>query len=129
MKKDRRDYHRRRRLAGYKGPQERRRDAFIAEFWHQQDGKCYLCERSVALASAVLDHDHRCCPPSSFCPACVRGAVHYGCNSAIGIASDDPDLLETWARNLRHVMTKVGPQISGRDRQLSFIEGLETWPR
>lgn len=96
----------------------------IFEFWQRQDGRCYLCEEPVALESAVLEHDHRCCPRGRFCRYCVRGAACYSCNIAIGHAKDDPERLERLARNLRIKQALVTVAISERPEQmLLFPEG------
>lgn len=47
------------------------------EFLAKQDGRCGLCgERFVPGEVVVLDHDHK--------TGYVRGALHRGCNAALG---------------------------------------------
>lgn len=79
-----------------------------AVMWREQDGCCYLCGRELGPhRMAVIEHDHRCCPPNKSCAVCRRGLACYPCNSIIGLAADDPDLLETIARNLRPALAAV----------------------
>jgi Recombination endonuclease VII len=61
-------------------------DALVAKY----DGKCHLCKKRDAY---MIDHDHACCPGTWSCGQCVRGVLCNGCNSALGIFEDDPDLL------------------------------------
>lgn len=86
----------------------------------EQGGRCAACgahaSESVARYPAqsrgfggnglVIDHDHRCCGPSSggrdkACGKCIRGLLCQGCNVAAGMVDDDPDRLESLAAYLR----------------------------
>ena len=79
--------------------------------WDDQNGLCAICERPMELDGrgplrAVIAHDHKCCTPSgsgylSSCGECVRGLVHKKCNSMIGLAQDDPEILEKAIAYLR----------------------------
>jgi hypothetical protein len=59
-----------------------------------------------------VDHDHACCAGHGSCGSCVRGLLCMSCNTAIGLAGDDPDRLlamatyieRTRARQLRLVV-------------------------
>lgn len=72
----------------------------------RQEHRCYLCTESLAadLSKAATDHDRSCCPGRRSCGKCVRGICHQICNSIAGYARDDPDRLETIARNLRNAL-------------------------
>lgn len=78
-------------------------DELMADLWHRQDGKCYLCEDALdrdAYRGIHLDHDHACCPLGRSCAACRRGLACPSCNRLIGHAKDDPDRLRRIADNL-----------------------------
>jgi hypothetical protein len=73
-----------------------------ATMYAAQDGRCYLCGDELTEDTAVIEHDHRCCPRNYSCRICRRGLACGGCNVAIGRAQDDParlrriaDALET----------------------------------
>lgn len=55
-----------------------------------QNGCCAICNSREEL---VVDHDHACCPGAGSCGSCVRGLICTGCNQAIGLMKDDPDIL------------------------------------
>jgi hypothetical protein len=44
-------------------------------------------------ALLVVDHDHDCCPGLTSCGQCVRGLICTLCNSALGMARNDPAIL------------------------------------
>lgn len=58
------------------------------------DPRCWICEQPIAVvvgfgqqthaSTAVVDHDHRCCPGSTGCEQCVRGLAHTNCNLQLG---------------------------------------------
>src|SRR6266536_2101312 len=50
-----RENMRRWRAGGGRSPLQRRRDEAVARLWHEQDGRCYLCERPVPLEGVQLD--------------------------------------------------------------------------
>ncbi len=74
-----------------------------------QDGRCYLCGDPLPEdgRAVVVEHDHRCCPPSRSCPRCRRGLAHHVCNAVIGLAGDDPELLRRIAANLQRALRLV----------------------
>ena len=86
-----------------------------AATWQAQDGRCYLCERPMGPdLMAVIEHDHRCCPNGKSCAICRRGLACERCNWLLGLAGDDPDLLELAARNFRPVSDAVTARLAGQ---------------
>ncbi len=78
------------------------------KLWQEQDGLCYLCKDPLGPdRMAVIDHDHRCCPPGYSCEICRRGLACRLCNWIAGYAFDDPDRLERIAANLRCSVASV----------------------
>ncbi len=67
-----------------------------ATLWDAQQGLCYLCAKEL-VGKVVIDHDHDHCPPGASCPTCRRGLTHHDCNTAIGMAGDDPARLRILA--------------------------------
>jgi hypothetical protein len=51
-----------------------------------QGGRCALCGKGGRKLE--IDHDHRHCPGTTGCRACVRGALCGTCNSALGRFGD-----------------------------------------
>lgn len=106
------------------GEQRRRREqewhgkGTRAALWKEQDGRCYLCGRPLGPElMAVIEHDHRCCPPNRSCPDCRRGLACSPCNQIIGFAHDDADLLERIAANLRPAVAAVTARLAARDSE------------
>lgn len=101
-----------------------------AALWVAQDGRCYLCGEEMDAgqqlgsgnATVVVDHDHRCCPRNKSCTRCRRGLAHAKCNCAIGYADDDPDVLETIARNLRVKLAEMEDRLASKPQQLELGE-------
>lgn len=57
-----------------------------------QDSCCAICERTLAVETAHLDHDHR--------SGRIRGVLCFDCNSALGKFRDDPKILNSAIRYL-----------------------------
>lgn len=113
--------YRQRRLNGYKNPQDITRKAFKEQFWAEQDGHCYLCGNPLPdLATAHLDHDHRCCPRHYFCRYCVRGLACERCNLTVGNTGDDPERLERIAQNLRAKLAEVNERLAAKPEQMTL---------
>lgn len=87
--------HRSRLRAARKGLSADRVEAMLAE----QQGRCAICP--TALVVPHIDHDHRCCPGTTSCGACVRGLLCASCNHMLGKAHDTPEVLEAGAAYLR----------------------------
>lgn len=64
--------------------------------WKAQNGLCALCGGVLDYEETVVDHDHDCCPGPvrSSCGNCDRGGLHAMCNSLLGFANDDIELLQ-----------------------------------
>lgn len=98
------------RLATY-GLTMKRYEAKLEE----QNGVCAIhkgpCVSGRALA---IDHDHTCCPKptpgNKACGKCFRGLLCWNCNQLLGVANDNPDLLEAAADYLRRTMRVVGAE-------------------
>ena len=89
-----------------KNPQKRREtiwksrhkmdsDVYWAQFIYQ-NGVCAICLTPPKEGKFLhLDHDHLCCPSSEkTCGKCFRGLLCGSCNRLLGLAKDDPQLLE-----------------------------------
>lgn len=71
------------------------------EMLEAQGGGCAICaaRRPGGQGSWHIDHDHSCCPTDSSkgiyktCGACVRGVLCHLCNTALGCARDNVDIL------------------------------------
>lgn len=74
-----------------------------------QDGRCYLCQELLPddPRKVAVDHDHRCCPPERSCATCRRGLACINCNTAIGMARDNPALLRMMAAALEQAQANV----------------------
>lgn len=72
--------------------------------WERQNGCCAVCRKPLEGAgarNAYVDHDHSCCPSRDrSCGECIRGILHGTCNSLLGLAYDDPDILRGGAEYL-----------------------------
>jgi hypothetical protein len=79
----------------------------------EQDGRCYLCRRPLPddPSRIDVDHDHRCPhhDVKKSCRRCRRGLACDRCNTLIGLADDDPDLLHLIADDLAEARARVGP--------------------
>jgi hypothetical protein len=84
-------------------------DVTWAAMWEAQQGRCYLCERPMDPAEAVMEHWHGCAAhePKRSCRRCQRGLAHPKCNQAIGFAGDDPAILRTIADNLERANADI----------------------
>lgn len=64
-----------------------------------QGGLCAICGR--AGQRLQVDHDHRHCPGTEGCRACVRGALCPRCNTHLGGIGD---------RNIPALLRYLGPR-------------------
>ena len=58
-----------------------------------QDNKCLLCLDSFDEVPSAIDHDHQCCPGVTSCGNCIRGILCKNCNTILGLAKDNPEVL------------------------------------
>lgn len=91
----------------------------LAALWNAQDGRCYLCSGEMERpggsrgrsdrtgTTAVIDHDHSCCPQGKSCRICRRGLAHNLCNQGIGQLADDPARLRQAADALEAAQAAV----------------------
>ena len=93
-----------------------------ALLWKEQNGLCYACERPLSRKIDV-DHLHAHCGPGRSCRICRRGLACHACNVVIGFALDDPDILETIARNLRAANAAVEARLCDEPQQLTLDVG------
>jgi hypothetical protein len=63
----------------------------------QQKGLCAVCFEPPKRRRLGVDHDH--------ITGKIRGLVHNQCNVLLGMAADNPELLERAARYLRNNLT------------------------
>lgn len=63
-------------------------------------GVCAMLSKGYDANSAVVDHNHKCCPGKKSCGKCVRGLIHRKCNLLIGFAEDNTELLAQAIRYL-----------------------------
>jgi len=96
-----------------------RKAALLAE----QGNCCYLCGDPLALGDAVVDHDHRCCPPEFTCNFCRRGLACQLCNKLIGLGKDNPERIRVIADNLELAIARTTIRLHEKPTQLSLIEG------
>ncbi len=72
----------------------------------EQDGRCALCRTwEFGPNGPVIDHDHDLARQHGHsvhigCARCVRAGLCSSCNTLLGAAKDDPDLLREAARFL-----------------------------
>jgi hypothetical protein len=86
--------------------------------WAAQDGRCYLCgdELNPGPGRHVhIEHDHSCCPLFRSCSTCRRGLACKRCNSAIGLADDDPGRLRRMADALEAAQLAVEQRKAAAD--------------
>lgn len=80
-----------------------------------QGGCCYLCGDPIGRTGlgTHIDHDHSCCPKGRSCKICRRGLACATCNTAIGMARDDPDRLLAIALNLLRAKDEFDARVGG----------------
>lgn len=70
----------------------------VAEFrakYDEQEGGCAICSVKFRTRAEIhVDHDHRCCPAGKSCGTCVRGLLCRNCNTMIGFANDNIEVLQ-----------------------------------
>lgn len=91
----------------------------VARLRAEQQDLCYLCERPLPVNSRQvhIDHDHSHCPRDSSCSFCRRGIACQACNTAIGLAGDDPQRLRRMADNLERAQAMARQAIAEGPQQ------------
>lgn len=97
--------------------------------WHAmiaaQHGLCYLGGHPLPEdhRKIVVDHDHSHCGRNRSCGTCRRGLACSNCNTLIGLALDDPQLLRIIAGNLerQHAVTKALIAAAANQGQLDLV--------
>lgn len=74
--------------------------ASLRIIYDQQNGDCPVCNEALSWEGWHIDHDHTCCPGKFSCGNCIRGLLHSGCNTLLGWARDDSDILRNAAAYL-----------------------------
>ena len=66
------------------------------ELLESQGGRCAICnsDEPGGRGRWHVDHDHSCCDRPRSCGECVRGLLCARCNPMIGMAKDDPQILQ-----------------------------------
>lgn len=78
----------------------------------QQRGVCAICATEFTSIPCV-DHDHE--------TSAIRRLLCSGCNLILGLAGDDPEVLESAARYLRENRVALQPEVV---RLVEHLEGL-----
>lgn len=79
----------------------------------KQGGVCAACGSSHSGAIGKdwgVDHDHACCSGKKTCGKCVRGILCNPCNLILGLAKDNPKILDALASYLRNYVPYPAPQ-------------------
>lgn len=89
-----------------------------------QDGLCYLCGSPLPAdrSKMAMDHDHRHCKAHQSCSICRRGLAHIGCNTAIGIFGDDPEVIRRVADNLERAQAAFKERLRKAHQVLPLFE-------
>lgn len=74
----------------------------------EQHDLCDLCGEPLGDNRApCVDHDRSCCPSQKSCGKCIRGIIHARCNSLLGMAHDNPEVLLKAVRYLHRWKNKT----------------------
>ena len=92
----------------------------FTEMRNAQNGCCYLCGDPLSHEDTNVDHDHSCCPSGKSCRYCRRGLACTRCNTLIGLAGDDPELLRRIAANLEPALKAARTRIAIRPEQMEL---------
>lgn len=71
------------------------RDDYV-DLEKSQNGVCKICGEAESKRKRLsIDHDHSCCDGPTSCGKCIRGLLCFRCNSILGQARDNKELLQT----------------------------------
>jgi hypothetical protein len=67
-----------------------------------QNGVCAICkDPEINKRRLSVDHNHSCCPGSGSCGKCIRGLLCSNCNTFLGNAKDNVEILKAAIRYLQ----------------------------
>lgn len=81
------------------------------DLWEAQGGACGVCAAPIDLdkpRSAAIDHDHKCCPGTETCGACLRGLLCFTCNRMLGFI-ENPAFMQGAISYLHEYGSEVVP--------------------
>jgi hypothetical protein len=85
-------------------------------FLAADQGGCAICgSADPGPKGWVVDHDRRCCGGDKSCPSCRRGILCHSCNTALGYAKDDPEVLRRMADYI-----ELGARMSSSSTELKL---------
>ena len=61
--------------------------------YEKHNGGCWICGEKKDYFLHV-DHNHSCCAGAKSCGKCIRGLLCFNCNTMIGHARDNVELLQ-----------------------------------
>ena len=64
------------------------------DLYETNNGSCWICNKTTKYFLHV-DHNHLCCAGTKSCGKCVRGLLCYNCNTLLGNAKDNKDILKS----------------------------------
>jgi len=75
------------------------------EMLRRQQNRCLICgllfDEKIKLKKTCIDHDHACCPGAKSCGQCIRGIICYACNTMLGFAKDNSEILQAGSNYLK----------------------------
>lgn len=97
------------------------RDRYNAMFAAQGE-RCAVCKSAdPGVKGWCVDHDHSCCGSSRACSDCVRGILCHGCNTAIGLLGDSPEVVVAAAAYLWRAGLKGGSDVEDLRKAVWYI--------
>lgn len=114
------------KLAGYKRKYAPQSYGLTAE-QYEEPILCDICKRpQQGNCRLAQDHRHGCCPPRTACDKCRRGRLCTNCNTLLGSAHDNPEILQNAILYLKSFEKQTGelpclthPQFVGKSQEHS----------